>query len=37
VRHLMHDGRTELHRPSPGIRLRADGLLVYDLGQDTLM
>jgi uncharacterized protein (DUF488 family) len=35
VRHLMHDGRTEAHRPSPGLRLRADGLLVYDSGQET--
>ena len=33
VRHLMHDGRTESHRPSPGLRLRDDGLLVYDAGQ----
>jgi uncharacterized protein (DUF488 family) len=37
VRHLMHDGSAEAHRPSPGVRLRADGLLVYDAGQDTLM
>lgn len=37
VRHLMHDGRVEEHRPSPGVRLRDDGLLVYDAGQDTLM
>jgi uncharacterized protein (DUF488 family) len=37
VRHLMHDGRTEPHRPSPGLRLRADGLLVYDAGQDSLL
>ena len=36
VRHLMHDGRTEAHRPSPGLRLREDGLLVYDSGQGTL-
>jgi uncharacterized protein (DUF488 family) len=36
VRHLMHDGRTEAHRPSPGLRLR-DGLLVYDSGQPTLL
>ena len=36
VRHLMHDGRIEEHRPSPGLRLRADGLLVYDAGQATL-
>jgi uncharacterized protein (DUF488 family) len=37
VRHLMHDGRTDEHRPSPGLRLRDDGLLVYDAGQDTLL
>jgi uncharacterized protein (DUF488 family) len=37
VRHLMHDGRTEPHRPSPGLRLRDDGLLVYDAGQATLL
>jgi uncharacterized protein (DUF488 family) len=37
VRHLMHDGRTEAHRPSPGLRLRDDGLLVYDAGQATLV
>jgi len=37
VRHLMHDGRTEAHRLSPGLRLRDDGLLVYDSGQPTLL
>ena len=37
VRHLMHDGRVEVHRPSPGLRLRADGLLVYDGGQPPLL
>jgi len=37
VRHLMHDGRVEAHRLSPGLRLRADGLLVYDGGQPTLL
>jgi uncharacterized protein (DUF488 family) len=37
VRHLMHDGRLEPHRPSPGLRLRDDGLLVYDAGQETLL
>src|SRR6201994_331926 len=30
VRHLMHDGRLEEHRLSPGLRLRDDGLIVYD-------
>ena len=37
VRHLMHDGRTEVHRPSDGLRLREDGLLVYDGGQAALL
>jgi uncharacterized protein (DUF488 family) len=37
VRHLMHDGRLEPHRPSPGLRLRDDGLLVYDSGQPSLL
>jgi len=36
VRHLMHDGRLAEHRPSPGVRLRPDGLLVYDGGQEPL-
>jgi uncharacterized protein (DUF488 family) len=37
VRHLMHDGRLEEHRLSPGLRLRDDGLLVYDGGQALLL
>ena len=37
VRHLMHDGRIEAHRPSPGLRRRDDGLLIYDGGQAALM
>jgi uncharacterized protein (DUF488 family) len=37
VRHLMHDGRVEPHRPSDGLRLRDDGLLIYDAGQATLL
>ena len=37
VRHLMHDGRMEPHRLSPGLRVRDDGLLVYDAGQETLL
>ncbi len=37
VRHLMHDGRVEEHRLSPGLRRRDDGLLVYDAGQPTLL
>ncbi|MFF4964174.1 DUF488 family protein [Streptomyces sp. NPDC001037] len=32
VRHLMHDGRLTAHSPTPGVRLRDDGLLVYDGG-----
>jgi uncharacterized protein (DUF488 family) len=32
VRHLMHDGRLTAHTPTPGVRLRGDGLLVYDGG-----
>ncbi|WP_217238195.1 DUF488 family protein [Streptomyces sp. AC555_RSS877] len=30
VHHLMHDGRLTPHTPTPGVRLRSDGLLVYD-------
>ena len=37
VRHLMHDGRLAAHRLSPGLRLREDGLLVYDGGQERLV
>lgn len=37
VRHLLPDGRVEDHRASPGIRLRDDGLLVYDAGQSSLL
>jgi hypothetical protein len=33
----MHDGRVDAHRPSAGLRLRDDGLLVYDAGQDMLL
>jgi uncharacterized protein (DUF488 family) len=36
VRHLMRDGRLEPHIPSDLARLRDDGLLVYDAGQQTL-
>ncbi|MGX1115385.1 uncharacterized protein (DUF488 family) [Streptomyces ambofaciens] len=28
--HLMYDGRLTAHSPTPGARLRSDGLLVYD-------
>ena len=37
VRHLLHDGRTEPHDPSDGLRRRDDGLLVYDFGQTMLL
>ncbi len=37
VRHLLHDGRLEEHRLSPGLRRRDDSLLVYDAGQPTLL
>ncbi len=37
VRHLLHDGRLEEHRLSPGLRRRDDGLLIYDAGQPTLL
>jgi uncharacterized protein (DUF488 family) len=30
VLHLAHNGRLSEHKPSPGVRLRNDGLLVYD-------
>jgi uncharacterized protein (DUF488 family) len=30
VMHLMHNGRLAAHRPTPGARLREDGLLIYD-------
>jgi uncharacterized protein (DUF488 family) len=37
VRHLLHDGRQEDHRLSPGLRQRDDGLLVYDAGQPMML
>jgi uncharacterized protein (DUF488 family) len=37
VGHLMHDGQIQEHSPSPGLRQREDGLLVYDGGQATLL
>src|SRR6266536_4232676 len=37
VRHLLHDGRTEDHRLSLGLRRCDDGLLVYDTGQPPLL
>jgi uncharacterized protein (DUF488 family) len=36
VQHLRHDGQLAPHLRSPGVRLRADGLLVYDGGQQQL-
>jgi len=36
VHHLMHDGRTTAHPPTDGVRVGADGLLVYDAGADSL-
>jgi uncharacterized protein (DUF488 family) len=37
VEHLMHDGRLVRHEPTPGARLRDDGSLVYDGGQEPLL
>jgi uncharacterized protein (DUF488 family) len=37
VRHLAHDGSITGHAPSAGLRLREDGLLVYDHGQPSLL
>jgi uncharacterized protein (DUF488 family) len=37
VRHLAHDGALARHVPSAGLRLREDGLLVYDHGQSSLL
>jgi uncharacterized protein (DUF488 family) len=37
VHHLMHDGRVVPHQPTSGVRLREDGLLVYDGGQEPLL
>lgn len=36
VEHLMPDGRLDAHRPTDGVRRRADGLLVYDAGASPL-
>jgi uncharacterized protein (DUF488 family) len=36
VEHLMPDGRLTPHPPTDGVRLRPDGLLVYDAGADSL-
>jgi hypothetical protein len=32
----MHNGELAEHRQSPGVRLRGDGLLIYDGGQGRL-
>jgi uncharacterized protein (DUF488 family) len=37
VRHLAHDGALEQHVTSAGLRLREDGLVVYDYGQSPLL
>ena len=37
ARHLMHDGALREHLPMSGARLRDDGLLVYDGGQNALL
>ncbi len=37
VEHLSHDGRLVRHQPTQGVRLRDDGLLVYDGGQEPFM
>ncbi len=36
VRHLFPDGSVAAHQPGPGVRVRADGLLVYDGGQASV-
>jgi len=36
VLHLMPDGRSDTHVPTDGVRLGADGLLVYDAGASPL-
>lgn len=35
VGHLMPDGRRTPHPPTDGVRLRPDGLLVYDVGSPS--
>jgi uncharacterized protein (DUF488 family) len=35
VLHLTHDGRLSPHEPTEGVRVREDGLLVYDAGTLT--
>jgi uncharacterized protein (DUF488 family) len=35
--HLAHDGSLAEHVPSAGLRLREDGLLIYDHGQPPLL
>jgi uncharacterized protein (DUF488 family) len=36
VRHLFPDGSVAAHQPGPGVRVRSDGLLVYDGGQASV-
>ncbi|NYH91937.1 DUF488 family protein [Actinopolymorpha rutila] len=36
VRHLFPDGSEAAHQPGPGVRVRSDGLLVYDGGQASV-
>jgi uncharacterized protein (DUF488 family) len=36
VLHLMHDGRSVAHTPTDGVRVAAEGTLVYDAGQAVL-
>lgn len=37
VENLMPDGRLDRHVPTDGVRVRADGLLVYDAGASPLL
>ena len=36
VQHLMPNGQLAAHPPTDGVRVRPDGLLVYDAGADSL-
>lgn len=35
VRHLMHAGAAQTHRPTPGVRALADGTLQYDVTMEA--
>lgn len=37
VRHLMHDGKLQEHKPTEGLRLREDSLIVYDAVPQALL